>query len=68
MLIIDNGIVNLVNSRRAASDKVRMAQKLWPRMDTRRLATVFKLHRSRLNTVIGGYYGAWYYRKACEAY
>ena len=42
--------MELVNSRRAASDTSRMAQKIWPRLDKR---PTLKLQRNRLSTVIG---------------
>ena len=50
-LIIDNAIVDLVNSRWAASDKAWPAWKIWPKLDRRCTATQLKLQSSRLSTV-----------------
>ena len=50
-LIIDNAIVDL-NNRWAASDKGRTAWKIWPRLDRKSTATLLKLQRSKLSTVV----------------
>ena len=51
-LVIDDVIVDLVNSRWAASDKGRTTRKILPRLDRRRTAALLKLQRSRLSAVI----------------
>ena len=52
-LIIDNAIPDLANIKWAVSDKNGMARKIWPKLDRKRMATLLKVQRRRLSSVVG---------------